>query len=91
MSGCDYGISSPLGQVMSIAKAFLFLLRLILANNSRQVLFGAAVCFVRVLATATVVVVFSAFVRVMADMSTELLHRTLQIRHIRGALTACST
>ena len=78
ISGCDYGSSSPLGQVMSIAKAFLFLLRVRLVNKSRLILVGAAVSFVRALATATVVVVFSTVVRVMADMSTELPHRTLQ-------------
>ena len=77
MSGCAYGSSSPLGQVMSIAKVFLFLLRVILANKSRLVLVGEAVSFVRVLATVTVVVVFSTVVRVMAGISTELLHRTL--------------
>ena len=61
MSGCAYGRNSPLGQVRSITKAFLFLLRVRLANNSRLLLVGAAVSFVRVLATATVV--FSAVVR----------------------------
>ena len=91
MSDCAYGSSSPLGQVMSIAKAFLFLLRVILANKSRLVLVGAAVSFVRVLATATVVVFFSTVVMVMADMSTELPHSTLQSRHLRGALPGCST
>ena len=74
---------------MSIAKAFLFLLRVILANNSRLIHVGAAVSFVRVLATATVV--FSAVVRVMADMSTEIPHSTLQSRHLIDALPACST
>ena len=91
ISGCAYESSSPLGQVMSIAKAFLFLLRVRLVNKSRLILVGAAVSFVRVLATATVVVVFSTVVRVMASMSTELPQRTLQIRHLRVALPACST
>ena len=91
MSGCAYGSNSPLGQVMSIAKAFLFLLRVILAKKSRLILVGAAVSFVRVLSTATVVVVFSTVVRAMAGMSTELPHRTLLIRHLRVALPACST
>ena len=70
MSGRAYGSSSPLGQVMSIAKSFLFLLRLRLANKYRLILVGAAVSFVRVLAPATVVVVFSTVARVMANMST---------------------
>ena len=91
MSGCAYGSSSPLGQFMSISKAFLFLLRLRMANKSRLILVGAAVIFFRVLATATVVVVFSAVVRVMANMSTEVPHRTLQSRHLIVALPACST
>ena len=65
ISFCAYGSSSPLGQVISIANAFLFLLRVRLANKSRLVLVGAAVSFVRVFATATVVVVFSMVVRVM--------------------------
>ena len=54
MPGCLYGSSSPLGKVMSIAKAFLFLLRVRLANKSRLILVEAAVSFVRVLATTTV-------------------------------------
>ena len=91
ISGCAYGGNIPLGQVISIAKAFLFLLRVRLANKSRLILVGAAVSFVRVLTTATVVVVFSTVVRVMADMSTELPHRTLQGRHLIFALPACST
>ena len=81
ISGCAYGRNSPLGQARSIIMAFLFLLRVRLANKSRLILVGAAVSFVRVLATDTVVVVFSTVGRVMADMSTELPHRTLQIRH----------
>ena len=89
MSDCAYGRNSPLGQVRSITKAFLFLLRVRLANNSRLLLVGAAVSFFRVLATATVV--FSAVVRVMYDISTEILHSTLQSRHLRGALPGCST
>ena len=89
MSGCAYGSNSPLGQVRSNTNAFLFLLRLRLANKSRLILVGASVGFVRVLATATVV--FSTVVRVMADMSTELPHRKLQSRHLRGALPGCST
>ena len=66
-------------------------IRVRLANKSRLILVGAAVSFVRVLAPATVVVVFSTVARVMADMSTELPHRTLQSRHLRVALPACST
>ena len=89
MYGCAYERNSPLGQVRSIAKAFLFLLRVRLANKSRLILVGAAVSFVRLLATA--MVFFSAVVRVMADMSTELPHSMLQSRHLRGALPACST
>ena len=71
--------------------AFLFLVRVRLANKSRLILVGAAVSFVRVLAPATVVVVFSTVARVMADMITELPHRTLQGRHLRVALPACPT
>ena len=62
MSGCAYGRNSPLGQVRSTTKAFLFLLRVRLANKYRLILVGEAVSFVRVLATATVVVVLSAHV-----------------------------
>ena len=76
ISGSVYGSSSPLGQVVSIAKAFLFLLRVRLANKSRLILVGAAVSFFRVLATATVVVIFSTVARVMADTSTELLQES---------------
>ena len=68
---------------MSTAKAFLLLVRVKLENKSRMILVGAAVSFVRVLAPATVVVVFSTVVRVMADMSNELPHSTLQVRHLR--------
>ena len=88
MSGCAYGISSPIGQVMSISKAFLLLVRVRLANKSRLILVGAAVSFVRVLALATFVVVLSTVSRVMADTSTELLHSTLQGRHLRGVFPA---
>ena len=91
MSSCAYGSSSPLGQFMSISKAFLFLFRVRLANNSRLILVGAAISFVRVLAPAMVVVVFSTVARVMADTSTELLHSTLQVRHLRGELLAYFT
>ena len=88
-SGCAYGSNSPLGQFRSITKAFLFILRLRLANKFRLILVGAAVSFVRVLATATVV--FSSVVRVIADTGTELPHRTMQSRHLRGALPGYST
>ena len=88
MSGCAYGSSSPVGNVMSISKAFLLLVRVILANKSRLVVVGAAVSFVRVLDLATVVVVFSTVARVMADTGTELLHSMLQGRHLRGAFPA---
>ena len=91
MSGCAYGSSSPLCQVMSIAKAFLFLLIVRLANKSRLILVAAAVSFVRVLALATVLVVFSTVVRLMSDTSTELLHSTLQGRHLRGVFPAYFT
>ena len=77
MSGCAYGISGPICLVMSIAMAFLFLVRVGLANQSRLIIVGVAVSFVRVLALATVVVIFSTVARVMADTSTELLHSTL--------------
>ena len=66
MSGCDYGSSSPICQVMPLAMAFLFLVRVGLANQSRLILVGADVSFVRVLALATVVVIFSTVARVMA-------------------------
>ena len=88
MSGCAYRSSGPICQVVSIAMAFLFLVRVGMANQSRLILVGAAISFVRVLALATVVVVFSTVARVMADMSTELLHSTLQGRHLGGALSA---
>ena len=91
MSVCAYGNSSPVGQVMSISKASLLLVRLRLANKSRLILVGVAVGFFRVLALATVVVVFSTVARVMADTSTELLHSTLQRRDLRGAFPAYVT
>ena len=75
--GCAYRSNSPLGQVNSITKAFLLLLRVRLANKSRLILVGAAVSFVRVLALATVAVIFSMVVRVMANTSTELIHSKL--------------
>ena len=87
--GCAYRSNSTLGQIRSITKAFLFLLRVRLANKSRLILVGAAVSLVRVFSTATVV--FSAVVRVMDDMRPELPHRTLQSRHLRGGLPGCST
>ena len=77
MSGCAYGSISPVGQIMSVSKAFLFIFRVRLANKPRLILVGAAVSFVRVLTLATVVVIFSTVARVMADTSTELLHSTL--------------
>ena len=93
MSGCAYGSSIPIGQIMSVSKAFLFLVRVRLANKPRLILVGAAVSFVRVLAlvTVTVTVIFSTIVRVMDDMSTELLHSMLQGRHLRGAFPAYCT
>ena len=91
ISGCAYGSSSPVGQFVSITKAFLLFVRVRLANKSRLILVGAAVSFVRLLALATVVVIFSTVARVMADTSTELLHSTLQGRHIRGAFPAYFT
>ena len=77
MSSCAYGSISPVGQIMSVSKTFLFLVRVRLANKPRLILVGAAVSFVRVLSLATVAVIFSTVVRVMADTSTELLHSTL--------------
>ena len=91
ISGCAYRSSSSVGQVMSVSKAFLLLVRVRLANKSRLILVGAAVSFVRVLALATVVVIFSTVARVMADTSTEFLHSTLQGRHLRGAFPAYFT
>ena len=73
---------------MSISKAFLLLVRVRLANKSRLILVGAAVSFVRVLALATVVFIFNAVDRLMADTGTELLHSTLQGRHLGGAFPA---
>ena len=89
MSDCDYGRNSPLGQVKSITKAFLILLRVRLANKSRLVIVGAAFSFVRVLSTATVV--FTAVVREIINTGTEIPHRMLQSRHLRGALPGIST
>ena len=77
MSGCAYGSISPVGQIMSVSKAFLFLVRLRLANKPSLILVGAAVSLVRVLALATVVVIFITVTRVMSDTSTELLHSKL--------------
>ena len=88
MSGCAYGRSGPICQVMSIAKAFMFLVIVGLVNQSRLILVEAAVSFVRVLALAAVVVIFGMVARVMADTSTELLHGTLQGRHLGGAFPA---
>ena len=45
--------------------------------------------FVRVLATATVII--TAVVRVIVNPGTEFPHRTLQSRHLRGALPGVST
>ena len=88
MSGYAYGSSGPICQVMSITKAFLFLVRVGLANQSRLILVVATVSFVRVLALATVVVIFSTVARVMADTITDLLHSMLQGRHLGGAFPA---
>ena len=55
MSDYAYGSNSPLGPGKSITNVFMFLLRVRLANKSRLILVGAAVSFVRVLATATVI------------------------------------
>ena len=89
MSDCAYRSNSPLGQVKSITNAFLLLLRVGLANKSRLVLVGAAVSLFRVLAAATVV--FTAVVREIVNTGTELPYRTLQSRHLRGALPGIST
>ena len=70
---------------MSIAMDFLFLVRVGLANQSRLILVGAADSFIRVLALAPVVFVFSTVARVMTETSTEILHSTLQGRHLGGA------
>ena len=88
MSGCAYRSSGPICQVISIAKAFLCLVRVGLANQSRMILVGASVSFVRVLALATIVVIFSTVARVMANTSTEILHSTLQGRHLEGEFPA---
>ena len=89
MSDYDYGSNSPLGQGKSITNALMLLFIVRLTNKSRLVLVGAAVSFIRVLATATVV--FTAVVRKSFNTGTEFLHRTLQSSHIRGALPVIST
>ena len=89
MSNCAYVSNSPLCQVKPITNAFLLLLRVRLANKSRLVLVGAAISFIRVLATARVV--FTAVIREIVNTGAELSHRTLQIRHLRGALPGIST
>ena len=89
MSDCAYGSNSPLGQGKSITNAFMLLLIVRLAKKSRLVLVGAAVRFIRVLATATVV--FTAVVREIFNTGTDLPHRTLQSSHLRGALPIIST
>ena len=60
-----------------------------MVNNSRLVLVGAAVSFIRVLATATVV--FTVVVREIFNTGTELPNRTLQSSHLRGALPVIFT
>ena len=77
MSGCAYGSSGPIFQVMSIAKAFLFLVSVGLTNQSRLILVGAAVSFVRVLALATVVVVFITLATVLNMTTTVARANTL--------------
>ena len=89
MSDCAYGSNIPLGQGKSITNAFMLLLIVRLVNKSRLVLVGAAVSFIRVLAMATVV--FAVVVREIFSMGTELLYRTLQSSHLRGALPVIST
>ena len=88
MSDCACSSNSPLVQVKSITNAFLLLLRVRLANKSSLVIVEAAVSFIWVLATATVVL--TTFVREIVNMSTELPHRTLQSSHLRGALPGIS-
>ena len=88
MSDCAYGSNSPLVRVKSITKSFLHILRVRLANKSRLVLVGAAVIFVRVLATATVV--FTAIVWEIFNTGTDLPHRTLQ-SCLQDALPGIST
>ena len=58
-------------------------------NKSRLILVGAAISFIRVLATATVV--FTAVVREIFNTGTELPHRTLHSSHLIGALPVIST
>ena len=89
MSDCAYSSNSPLVQGKSITNSFMLLLIVRLANKSRLVLFGAAVSFIMVLATATVV--FTAVVREIFNTGTEVPHRTLQSSHLRGALPVIST
>ena len=94
ISGCAYGSSGTICQVMSIAKAFLFLVRVGLSNQSRLILFGAAVSFVRVLATATVV--FSAHVTHYPDDCTESHDVTPWIYNgstsvVEGLFISCAT
>ena len=84
MSDCAYGRNSPIGQGKSITNYFMLLIRVRLVNKFRMVLVGAAVSFIRVLATATFV--FTAVVREIVNTGTELPHRTLQSSHLRGAL-----
>ena len=89
MSYCASGSNSPLGQGKSITNAFMILLILRLANKSRLVLVGSAVSFIRVLAMDTVI--FTAVVREIFNTGTDLLHRTLQSSHLRGALPVIYT
>ena len=65
----------------------LFIVRL--ANNSRLVVVGASVRFIRVLATAAIV--FTVVVREIVNTGTELLRRTLKSSNLRGALPVIST
>ena len=55
MSDCAYGSNIPLGQGKSITIEFMLLFIVRLANKSRLVLVGAAVSFIRLLATVTVI------------------------------------
>ena len=89
MSYCAYGSNSPLVQGKSITNAFMLLLRVRLVKNSRLVLVGAAVSFIRLLVTVTVV--FTAVFREILNTVTELPHITLQSSHLRGALPVIST
>ena len=89
MSDCAYGSNIPLGKGKSITNAFMLLFIVRLANKSRLVLVGAAVSFIRVLATATVV--FTAVVSEIFNTGTELPHRRVKSSHLRGALPVIST